>query len=64
MDVKFFMPAAKVKCVSGETLNSCPSYLSRAPGSTKAIKSEEGIGMLKAQRSMVVSAVTLAEDLE
>lgn len=38
--------------------------LPRAPGSTKAIKSEEAIGMLKAQRSMVVSAVTLTEDLE
>lgn len=35
-----------------------------APGNTKASKFEEGIGILKLQRSVVVSAVTLTEDLE
>lgn len=38
--------------------------LPRAPGSTEDIKFEEGVGILKLQRSVVVSAVTLTEDLE
>lgn len=55
MDVKFFLSTAKLKCVSGETLNSC-SFLSPAPGSTKSSKFEEGVDILKLQRSVVVSA--------
>lgn len=55
MDMKFFLSAAKLKCVLGETLNSC-SFLSHAPGSTKTSKFEEGVDILKLQRSVVVSA--------
>lgn len=64
MDVKFFLSAAKLKWVLGETLNSC-SFLSHAPGSTKTSKFEEKVEIFKLQRSVSdCLCMTLTEGLE
>lgn len=59
MDGKF---CSKSMCL-GKLLTLILLTLPHAPWCTKASNFEEGVGILKLQRSVVVSAVTLTEYL-
>lgn len=51
-------------CVEGNSQLLFFLALSHAPGSTKTTKFEEGVEILKLQKSVVIPAMTLTEDLE